>query len=40
MTRLREVWDRGGASVGGWCVIRSPFSAELMGLSGLDCSTA
>ncbi|TMF90698.1 MAG: 2,4-dihydroxyhept-2-ene-1,7-dioic acid aldolase [Chloroflexi bacterium] len=36
MTRLREVWDRGGASVGGWCVIPSPFSAELMGLSGFD----
>jgi 4-hydroxy-2-oxoheptanedioate aldolase len=36
MTRLREVWDRGGASVGGWCVIPSPFAAELMGLAGFD----
>jgi 4-hydroxy-2-oxoheptanedioate aldolase len=36
MTRLREVWDRGGASIGGWCVIPSPFSAELMGLAGFD----
>jgi len=36
MARLREVWDRGGASVGGWCVIPSPFSAELMGMAGFD----
>jgi len=36
MPRLREVWDRGGVSVGGWCVIPSPFSAELMGLAGFD----
>ncbi len=34
--RLREVWDRGDASVGGWCVIPSPFSAELMGRAGYD----
>lgn len=36
MTTLREVWDRGGPSVGGWCVIPSPFAAELMGLAGFD----
>lgn len=34
--RLREVWERGDASVGGWCVIPSPFSAELMGRAGYD----
>ena len=34
--RLREVWDRGGASLGGWCVIPSPFAAELMGIAGFD----
>ena len=34
--RLREVWERGDASVGGWCVIPSPFSAELMGRVGYD----
>ena len=34
--RLREVWDRGGSSVGGWCVIPSPFGAELMGMAGFD----
>jgi 4-hydroxy-2-oxoheptanedioate aldolase len=33
---LREVWDRGGATVGGWCVIPSPFAAELMGRCGFD----
>jgi 4-hydroxy-2-oxoheptanedioate aldolase len=36
MTKLREVWERGDASVGGWCVIPSPFAAELMGLAGFD----
>jgi 4-hydroxy-2-oxoheptanedioate aldolase len=34
--RLREVWERKGASIGGWCVIPSPFSAELMGRAGYD----
>jgi len=33
---LREIFDRGGASIGGWCVIPSPFAAELMGLAGFD----
>jgi len=36
MSSLRELWDRGGVTVGGWCVIPSPFSAELMGRSGFD----
>jgi 4-hydroxy-2-oxoheptanedioate aldolase len=36
MTTLRELWDRGGVTVGGWCVIPSAFSAELMGRSGFD----
>lgn len=36
MSSLRELWERGGVTVGGWCVIPSPFSAELMGRSGFD----
>jgi 4-hydroxy-2-oxoheptanedioate aldolase len=34
--RLREVWERGGALIGGWCLIPSPFAAELMGRVGFD----
>jgi 4-hydroxy-2-oxoheptanedioate aldolase len=34
--RLREVFERGDASIGGWCVIPSPFAAELMALAGFD----
>jgi 4-hydroxy-2-oxoheptanedioate aldolase len=33
---LRELWDGTEATVGGWCSIPSPFSAELMGRSGFD----
>lgn len=33
---LRELWDRGGPMLGGWCVIPSPFVAELMGRAGYD----
>ena len=33
---LRELWDRGEPTVGGWCVIPSPLSAELMGRAGCD----
>jgi len=36
VTKLRQVWERGDASVGGWCVIPSPFAAELIGLAGFD----
>jgi 4-hydroxy-2-oxoheptanedioate aldolase len=36
MTTLRELWDRGGMTVGGWCVVPSAFSAELMGRIGFD----
>lgn len=36
MTTLRDLWDGGGVTVGGWCVIPSAFSAELMGRSGFD----
>ncbi|HEY4028209.1 MAG TPA: aldolase/citrate lyase family protein [Candidatus Dormibacteraeota bacterium] len=36
MTTLRELWDGGGVTVGGWCTIPSAFSAELMGRSGFD----
>jgi 4-hydroxy-2-oxoheptanedioate aldolase len=33
---LRELWDRGGVTAGGWCAIPSAFSAELMGRAGFD----
>lgn len=33
---LRELWDRRGATLGGWCSIPSAFSAELMGRYGFD----
>lgn len=33
---LRELWDRGEPTIGGWCVIPSSFSAELMGRAGFD----
>jgi len=36
MTTLRELWDGGGVTVGGWCTIPSAFSAELMGRAGFD----
>ena len=36
MTTLRELWEAGGVTVGGWCVIPSAFSAELMGRAGFD----
>jgi 4-hydroxy-2-oxoheptanedioate aldolase len=33
---LRELWDQGGVTLGGWCVVPSTFSAELMGRCGFD----
>lgn len=33
---LRELWEGGEPTVGGWCVIPSSFSAELMGRAGFD----
>jgi 4-hydroxy-2-oxoheptanedioate aldolase len=36
MTTLRELWDSGGTTCGGWCVVPDSFSAELMGRSGFD----
>ena len=36
MTTLRELWESGRVMVGGWCVIPSAFSAELMGRAGFD----
>ena len=33
---LRELWDGTEATIGGWCSIPSPFSAEMMGRSGFD----
>jgi 4-hydroxy-2-oxoheptanedioate aldolase len=36
VTTLRELWDRGGVTVGGWCTMPSAFSAELMARCGFD----
>src|ERR671936_1513412 len=36
MTTLRQLWDSGRPTLGGWCVIPGSFSAELMGRSGFD----
>ncbi len=36
MTTMRALWDSGRVTLGGWCVIPSAFSAELMGRSGFD----
>jgi 4-hydroxy-2-oxoheptanedioate aldolase len=36
MATLREVLASGRATVGGWCSIPGPFSAELMGRCGFD----
>lgn len=36
MTTLRKLWDGGGVTVGGWCVMPSAFAAELMARSGYD----
>lgn len=33
---LRELWDKGETTLGGWCVIPSPFSSELIGRAGFD----
>ncbi len=32
----RELWDRGDPTLGGWCVIPSPFTADLMRRAGHD----
>jgi 4-hydroxy-2-oxoheptanedioate aldolase len=36
MTTLRELWDRGQVTIGGWCTMPSAFSAELMARCGFD----
>ncbi|MFZ0216261.1 MAG: aldolase/citrate lyase family protein [Candidatus Dormiibacterota bacterium] len=36
MTTLRELFDGGQVTYGGWCGIPSPFAAELVGRSGFD----
>jgi 4-hydroxy-2-oxoheptanedioate aldolase len=33
---LRELFDQGGVTIGGWCAIPNSFSAELMGRCGWD----
>jgi 4-hydroxy-2-oxoheptanedioate aldolase len=35
-TTLRELWDSGRPTLGGWCAMPGAFSAELMGRSGFD----
>jgi 4-hydroxy-2-oxoheptanedioate aldolase len=34
--RLREAFAGDRPTIGGWCVIPSPFAAELMGMAGFD----
>jgi 4-hydroxy-2-oxoheptanedioate aldolase len=36
VTTLRELWDSGRPTIGGWCAMPGAFSAELMGRSGFD----
>ena len=36
VTTLRELWEGGGITLGGWCTIPSAFSAELMARCGFD----
>lgn len=36
---LKEIWDRGGAVINGWCSIPSSFSAEIMAHQGFDSIT-
>jgi len=36
VTSLRDRWAPGSLSLGGWCAIGSPFSAELLGRAGFD----
>src|SRR2546422_11694400 len=33
---LREMWEAGMPTLGGWCLIPNSFSAELMGRFGFD----
>jgi 4-hydroxy-2-oxoheptanedioate aldolase len=35
-TTLREVWERDGIKLGGWCCLPGTLSAELMGRCGFD----
>jgi 4-hydroxy-2-oxoheptanedioate aldolase len=36
MSTLRELWDSGKPTLGGWCHIPSTWSAEVMGRAGFD----
>jgi 4-hydroxy-2-oxoheptanedioate aldolase len=36
MSTLRELWESGRPTLGGWCVMPGSFSAELMGRCGFD----
>ena len=33
---LRELWDGGEVTIGGWCTLPNSFTAELMGRAGFD----
>jgi 4-hydroxy-2-oxoheptanedioate aldolase len=35
-TGLRELWDSGRPTVGGWCAVPSGVSAEVLGVAGFD----
>jgi 4-hydroxy-2-oxoheptanedioate aldolase len=36
VTPLRELWDRGGVTLGGWCGLASPFAVEIIADVGYD----
>lgn len=37
--RVRERWERGEAALSGWLSIGNSYSAEIVGMSGVDCVT-
>ena len=37
--RVRERWERGEAALSGWLSIGNSYSAEIVGMSGMDCVT-
>ena len=37
--RIRQCWKEGQAAVSGWLSIGNSYSAEIVGMSGVDCVT-
>lgn len=37
--KVREIWAGGGTAVSGWLSIGNSYSAEIVGMSGVDCVT-